>query len=241
MQIADELRSDIASGKYPPGTRIPGENKIMEDYGVARNTARQALAVLKDEGLTEARKGSGIYVRHFHPIRRNAVNRLSASQWGAGKSIWAADVDERPLEATNVRIEKVAPPAHIRDALGLGADGLAWRRDRTYVVDGSPVNRSVAYIPAELVPDGSPITGEDTGPGGTYARLGDLGHKPERFREEIRVRMPLPTEVEVLRLAPATPVILVARTAVDADGRVVEINEMTMDASRYVLEYDFTA
>ena len=59
----------------------------------------------------------------------------------------------------------------------------------------------------------------DTGPGGTYARLGDLGHAPARFREDLRARMPAPEETERLELAAGTPVVDIIRVAADADGR----------------------
>jgi GntR family transcriptional regulator len=36
-------------------------------------------------------------------------------------------------------------------------------------------------------------------------------------------------------------VVLVARTAFDADGVAVEVNEMVLDSSAYVLEYGFDA
>ncbi|RDS61464.1 hypothetical protein [Streptomyces sp. M7] len=41
--------------------------------------------------------------------------------------------------------------------------------------------------------------------------------------------------------APGTPVILICRTAFTGEGRPVEVNEMTLDAASYVLEYDFDA
>ncbi|GGS58861.1 hypothetical protein GCM10010238_55180 [Streptomyces griseoviridis] len=85
----------------------------------------------------------------------------------------------------------------------------------------------------------SAVTREDTGPGGAYARLAELGHEP--VPEEIRSRMPSRDEADRLRLAAGTPVVLVCRTAFTAEGRAVEVNEMTLDASSYVLEYDFDA
>jgi len=98
--------------------------------------------------------------------------------------------------------------------------------------------RANSYLPADLVA-GSPITQPDPGSGGIYARLGDLGHKPVHFREELRVRMPTPEEARDLRLGPGTPVVLIARYAADDDGRVVEVNDMTLSAAKYILEYAF--
>ncbi|MGW3558580.1 UTRA domain-containing protein, partial [Streptomyces sp. NPDC000963] len=93
---------------------------------------------------------------------------------------------------------------------------------------------------AELV-RGTPIAERDTGPGGIYARLAELGRRPVRFREEIRCRMPTAEESERLALELGTPVILVDRTAFTEAGVAVELNEMTLDSSSYVLEYDFDA
>lgn len=62
QRIARELRDGIESGEYGPGDRLPGENELMATYGVARMTARQALAVLREAGLTETRKGAGVFV-----------------------------------------------------------------------------------------------------------------------------------------------------------------------------------
>ncbi|MFF8993061.1 UTRA domain-containing protein [Streptomyces sp. NPDC014983] len=60
----------------------------------------------------------------------------------------------------------------------------------------------------------------------SYARLADLGHAPTRFREELRSRMPSQDEAGRLFLPPGVPVVQIARTAFDAGGWVVEVNEM---------------
>lgn len=62
-QLTDLLRADINGGEYKPGTRIPSESKLMARYGVARNTVRQAMEVLRDEGLVITRHGRGSFVR----------------------------------------------------------------------------------------------------------------------------------------------------------------------------------
>ncbi|MFJ4409236.1 GntR family transcriptional regulator [Streptomyces sp. NPDC088910] len=61
-QIADDLRSRIDDGAIPPGRRIPSMVEMEQQYGVARDTLRKAVQVLKDEGLVETVNGMGIYV-----------------------------------------------------------------------------------------------------------------------------------------------------------------------------------
>lgn len=170
-RIADGLRREIEGGRYGPGDRLPGENELMAEHGVARMTVRQALGVLQAEGIVEARKGAGVFVREFRAIRRRGIARLAREQWGGGRSVWEGDVGERELDV-------------------------------------------------EVV---------------------EVGRGPVRFREELRSRMPSGEEARELALGPGTPVTLICRTAYDADGSPVEVNEMVLDSAAYVLEYGFGA
>ncbi|MCM2514071.1 GntR family transcriptional regulator [Streptomyces griseoincarnatus] len=240
QRIADSLREAIRSGEYGPGDRLPGENDLMAAHGVARMTARQAIGVLRDEGIAEARKGAGVFVRAFRPLRRRGIQRLARDQWGSGRSIWSADIESRALEVDQVSVSEETAPAHVSAVLDLAAEDVVCVRRRRFVLDGKPVLLATSYLPLSLVA-GSAITQEDTGPGGTYARLAELGYEPVHFREEIRSRMPSPDELTQLSMAPGTPVILICRTAFTDEGRPVEVNEMTLDAASYVLEYDFDA
>ncbi len=240
QRIAEALKQAIASGAYQPGDRLPGENDLMAEHGVARMTARQALGVLRSEGLAESRQGAGVFVRSFRPIRRRGVPRLAQEHWGAGRSVWSADVPDRDLVVDETTIDEEPADDSVAVRLGIAPGAAVCVRRRRFVLDGKPVLLSRSFLPADLVA-GSAITRPDSGPGGIYARLAELGAGPVRFREEVRVRMPSTAEAERLRLLSGTPVILISRTAVTEEGRAVEVNEMTLDSSAYVLEYDFDA
>ncbi|MEW9532960.1 GntR family transcriptional regulator [Microbispora sp. NPDC049125] len=236
-RIADRLRDQILSGALGDGDRLPGENALMAEYGIARATARQALAVLINEGLAVPRRGSGVYVRLFRPIRRHGSRRLAREQWGQGLAIWDADARGRSYVVDDFQIQREQASEHAARLLGTAE---VWVRRRRYSVDGHPVQLAASQFPADLV-EGTAVTLPDTGPGGVYARLGDLGRAPVHFTEEVRARMPLPREVELLKLPAGTPVIVVSRIAYAAEAVPVELNEMTLDAASYVLQYDFDA
>jgi GntR family transcriptional regulator len=238
-QIADDLRAAITAGEYGPGDRIPGENVLSADYGVAVMTVRQAMTTLKNEGLVEARKGAGVFVRSFKPIRRRGIQRLARDQWGSGRSIWSTD-ESREVIVDQISVTEEPPPQRISRTLGLTEGDAVCVRSRRFLVAGRPVMLATSYLSSALVA-GSPITQQDTGPGGTYARLADLGHGPVHYQEEVRARMPSTEEAKRLSMAGSSPVITVARTAFNADRQAVEVNEMTMDAASYVLDYEFDA
>lgn len=61
-EIALDMRRAIEKGTYRRFERLPASRQLAEDYGVARNTLRDALYQLEREGLVETRPGSGTYI-----------------------------------------------------------------------------------------------------------------------------------------------------------------------------------
>ena len=61
-QIIDELRTQIATGRYERGSRLPTERELAATFGVSAPTIREALRALSSMGLVEVRHGSGSYV-----------------------------------------------------------------------------------------------------------------------------------------------------------------------------------
>ncbi|MFJ9370008.1 FadR/GntR family transcriptional regulator [Nocardia sp. NPDC101769] len=79
-QVADQLREQLASGRWPVGSRIPGEQELVELLGVSRNTVREALRSLIHLGLLEARVGDGTYVRGSSELEAVLLRRASGAQ-----------------------------------------------------------------------------------------------------------------------------------------------------------------
>ncbi|MFC4008459.1 GntR family transcriptional regulator [Nonomuraea purpurea] len=74
-QLADIIRADIAAGRLKPGQALPSETRLMQQYELGRVAVRQALGVLRGEGLVVTVKREGSYVRPQIPIERVTVER----------------------------------------------------------------------------------------------------------------------------------------------------------------------
>jgi GntR family transcriptional regulator len=61
-QIAAWLTARIQSGDLQPGQPVPSEKELTDTFGVARTTARRAIAYLRDEGIIRTVAGRGSYV-----------------------------------------------------------------------------------------------------------------------------------------------------------------------------------
>lgn len=62
LQIADDLRRQIKTGRYQPGDRLPSLPSMTATYGSATETVRRALGKLRDEGLVATQSTRGTFV-----------------------------------------------------------------------------------------------------------------------------------------------------------------------------------
>jgi GntR family transcriptional regulator len=106
--------------------------------------------------------------------------------------------------------------------------------------DDVPVQLARSWFPLDIT-RGTQIAESDTGPGGVYNRLADLGHDPTEYAETVRVRLPAGDEVRLLRLDAEQRVYAIRRTAADSSGRVVEVNDMVLPAHQWELVYRWPA
>ena len=241
-QIADVLRDEIRTGRLAPGERLPSERELIEAYGAARGTVRQALAILGEEGLTDTQHGRGVFVRQAPPLHREGSVRFAKDLRRTGGGAFQAEVEAQGRVSRQEVLERATlrAPAFVAERLGLDDSEEVFVRRRRMSADGVPMQLADSYWPVDLVRD-TPITHADTGLGGSYARLEELGHRPARFREELSARMPTDDERRALRLGPGTPVVRLIRTAFDDDGTPVEVFDSVLAADRHVFTYDFNA
>jgi DNA-binding GntR family transcriptional regulator len=76
--MARLLREQIISGALRPGAQVQPEPRLASEHGVGRETARKAIALLRNEGLVEVRLGHGVFVRE--PYDREVVTLRPGDQ-----------------------------------------------------------------------------------------------------------------------------------------------------------------
>jgi GntR family transcriptional regulator len=239
QQIADELRQRISSGQYEPGSKLPSETELVEEYDVTRITVRRALAVLAGEGLTESQRGRGVFVREVPPVMRLGNNRFSREARRRGLGAFAAEAERLGLEWEQEDLELAtveAPPA-IAEVLG---ESRAVVKRRRMILADRPTQLADSYVPESI----AVAIGYDKGataPGGIYGLLEQHGHLITRFRETIRLRSATPDEAVALDLPPAAPVALLTRIAFDQAERAVEYFDSVAAGDKHVYVYEFDA
>ncbi|MGY0388182.1 GntR family transcriptional regulator [Nocardioides sp. WG-D5] len=241
QRIAEDLRTEIRTGALEEGERLPSTAQLMERYGVAYQTARQAIAALKAEGLIDSRAGSGVFVRRRPPLIRLGSARYSRRLRERGQAPLQAEAETAGLDWRQEILELgITPaPSWVAEWFGIepGAETFV-RRRRTWV-EGEPTQLADSYYLPEVV-RGTLVTEENTGPGGSYARLEEAGHHIIHFREELEARQPTPEEAEEIQLPSGVPVIELHRIAFTTGGPL-EVFRSVMAGNRHTFAYEFEA
>ncbi|MGH8899859.1 MAG: GntR family transcriptional regulator [Egibacteraceae bacterium] len=243
-QVADALRAAIRSGELTDGASLASETDLMDRYGVSRNSARNAVALLRVEGLVVTEHGRGTFVRAHRPLRRLSSSRYSKAKRAAGRAPLHAEAAEQDTKADQqllLGVEVVDPPEEVADRLGLGANEKALVRRRLLSVGGEPAQLADSYFPLGVA-QGTRIERPEKIPGGVHAELEqELGYELDRFTEELTFRMPTPEEARQLRIGAGVPVVRLLRTLYDTSGRALEVSDFLLAGDRHVLVYELSA
>jgi DNA-binding GntR family transcriptional regulator len=62
-QVADAIEADVRAGRLPAGARLPGEQDLAAQYGIAKGTARRVAQELRDRGLALTVPNKGTFIQ----------------------------------------------------------------------------------------------------------------------------------------------------------------------------------
>jgi GntR family transcriptional regulator len=115
LQISNALRERIQTKTYSPGSQMPTETELMEEFGVSRTTIRIAMASLVHEHLVVRKQGQGTFVSErgfehnlIYPTPFESFLKVIESS-GRKASIQGLGIELRP--ATEVETESLAIPS----------------------------------------------------------------------------------------------------------------------------------
>jgi GntR family transcriptional regulator len=69
VQVAEHVEARIRGGELKPGHRLPAERDVALEYGVAYNTMRKTMEILRERGLIVTMHGRGTFVNDPVPPR----------------------------------------------------------------------------------------------------------------------------------------------------------------------------
>ena len=219
LRIADALRRRLAAGATGRAARLPSEPALAAEFQVSRETLREALALLRDEGLIYSLVGRGTFASPAHRPVGVRITQPINEPYVAGRPSVLKVLDHGLVPA----------PAEVSRALGLAARTRVYRYHSLRTIRGRPFRYGSVYLPREIA-----------------ERL-DLARVPEltvseKLEREAGIRLIRAHQVVVATPAPigvarrfglgaGSPVLMFQRTYYQDSGRPAE----------FVLEYQNSA
>ena len=218
VQVREYVRGLIDDAE--PGSPAPSERELVQRFGVARMTVRQALDALVAEGLLERVPGRGTFVAR---TKIDVQIRLSS---------YTEEMGRRGMVPTSrtllARMESAGPGVARALEITEGDRVVHWQRIR--LADGVPMCIEDAYLADNIVPgflDG-PL------PESLYVEFKRRDLLPTWGEDSVDADLAKSDEAELLDIEPGSPVLRIARRAF-AGNIAVEVSRSTYRADRYTL------
>jgi GntR family transcriptional regulator len=220
--LAQLLRVQITSGDLGPGDQLPTELDLCTTHGVSRHTARDAMRLLREEGLIERKRGAGTVVA-------SAVRSGPFSQaWGGVADILHYARDARLVvrnigQATGNDLSILQLPT---DQAWQCVSGLRRRAD-----DGLALAATRICIRADVLPPHSEIARWD----GALTELieAQSGVTAARIEQEIAAVALDRSQARLLDVPTGSPALRTVRRYCDAGGAVFQASLSLHPADRF--------
>jgi GntR family transcriptional regulator len=205
---------------------------------------REAVKLLRDEGLVITEHGRGSYVRPVLPIRRIGSDRYHAEieQLGRERAPATSFTRDHGIDWDAFRLDRefteVPATPTLADLFEIEPGTMLLERRFVFNVAGQPQQMSLTHYLLDMVA-GTPVAdpANEPWPGGNIAQLYTLGLTVTGIRERVRARRAMTDEAETLRIAPGDPVVTITRLTYVGD-RVVEVaHDIVIPADRVELDY----
>lgn len=223
VQVREYVRTLAQSS--PPGTATPSERDLVNMFGVARMTVRQAMDGLVAEGLIERIPGRGTFVARPRRMPSQVVG-FTEEMTRRGCS-----VESHTLLA---RLEQAGPGVARALEIREGDAVAHWRRLRR--VDAAPTCVEDAWLSDRLVPE---LLVEPM-PDSLYEELARRELRPTWAEDSISAGLATEEEALLLEAEPGTAVLHHSRRTLSGD-RAVEVSRTVYRSDRYKMRRELGA
>ncbi|WP_116710169.1 GntR family transcriptional regulator [Actinomycetospora cinnamomea] len=225
-QVQDDLRRRLSEGEFD--TVFPGENALVTDYDVSRNTVREALRGLRAEGLVTAERGRA------PRVRRAEIEQPVGTLYSLFASVEAAGLTQR----SDVRVLDVRADGVVAAHLGLEESTPLVHLERLRRAGDAPLAVDRVWLPATVA---APLLDADFTHTSLYTELAArTGTRLESGHERISAQVPTEGERKLLECGEDVAVFVIERTGI-AQGRPLEWRQTIVRGDRFAFDARFSA
>lgn len=226
-QLVEALQHRIEDGTYEPGSLMPSEQDLIQEFGVSRPTVVRALAVLREQGWVESRQGKGRYVRGRPVLSQLDQTRPSRTRLGEAETTTSGEIVHAGIETA---------PARIATLLDAPSSSKKILRRRLIQRNEEPSELVSIWLSQELAEGTDLASTQELSQGLREHMEIRKGVRFDHVIEYVMARMPTTAESRQLGMQPRTPLVVVYAAVRDAGGYPLVVLEIALPADRHELE-----
>jgi GntR family transcriptional regulator len=221
-QLKEIIREKVSTGQWLPGSLIPSERELCEQYGISRMTARQSITELVNEGYLYREQGKGTFVAQ-PKITQQLVTLTGFTQ----------DMQARAQRPSTKVLEKEMAPVDATTAVKLRVKPgqLLFRVKRLRLADGAPLAIEtclISFMGCEKLLD------EDMENQSLYNLLETkYGMPPVEAEQELEAGLAREDEARLLQIPTGGPVLLIRRITYTERGQPLEFAKSVYRGDKY--------
>jgi len=227
-RVSDLLRAELLAGRFGTGA-LPIEGWLSATFHVSRNAVREALDVLRREGLVERKQGAGTLV-----VARKTLHAFDHLHSVADSL--ASEVPPPTFEVIDAELYP-APPSVVHH-LHLHPGDDAFYLERRMSINGEPFSLRSSWLPPCAEPA---LRSADLTQDHIYELVEQhLGVRINRAKARVRVEAAAADETiaAILGVRPFAPLIFIERVTSTVEDRPIEFGFTRCRGDRVALETD---
>jgi GntR family transcriptional regulator len=222
--IADDLRTKIKDGRLAPNEKLPTEGELSDMYkNASRNTVREAIRRLTDEGLLESRPGQGTFVaRSIDPFVTVLTADPKTGFGGGETAAYLSKVREEHRDPTNSvpRVEVVSADDAVAGLLAIPTGSQIVSRSQDRYIDAIPWSRQVSFYLMDFITKGATklLMAQDIEEGSVSYLDNEIGVRQTGYRDWITGRLATEDEQTFFGIGHNAAVFVDSRVAFDQNN-----------------------
>ena len=222
-QLVGIIKRSISTGALTVGSLLPSEAEFCQALSISRNTVRQAIGELEEEGLVVRKRGRGTFVTDPSATHRGVRYSFTTEVSSMGKV----------PSSTLVDFTVSAAPPDVCARMELRPETPVYCFTRVRNVDGSPLILETSYYPRYIYPN---LNRDMVETHSFYSLLYHVGITPYSAEEQYEAVVLDRRQAELLCVAEGSCAFYHQRLTRTEDGRIYEYTRSYIRSDRVKLD-----
>lgn len=220
-QIKNEIIKQISEGTYEPGSKLPSEHELEDEFNTSRITIRRAIDELAKDNYLTKKQGKGTFI-NAHKVQRNLLNLNSYTNF-------MLENNSKPSRKV-IEISYEGVTTKIRDNLCISGESKILKVQRIMHFEKNNDGLEIGFYPTKLFPDLDKKITSDVSISNLLKNTYNINQG--RSRQQINLTFATSDTAKKLNVVLGSPLFQLERTVYDTENQPIYFAVMYYDPNK---------